>query len=253
MKSSVAAAVVTTAALAAACSVAAPSSPSSAALSETKETAAYVFRYSAGDDVDSVWQQAFHEWAVAALQVSVPQRVTYNKYLSRTHMGDVTGQYTTNGFAEPDRFAIHTLWRRDNHETVHVYSARFGSPVALFNEGLAVACQVDPVAGDFVARWSGTPVHDLARQFRQQGRLVPLGDLLTSTDFRKPDPNVTYPEAGSFMRYMLDLYGLDAIKRLFERGTPTDSADVVRQQVLAVYGRPIADLERDWWALLDRK
>jgi hypothetical protein len=251
MKSTVVTAFV--AAMAAGCNVSSPTSPSGAPLNETSESAGYVFRYVAGDAVDTAWQQAYHDWAVAALQVSVPERVTYNKYLSRTHMGDLTGQYNTNGFAEPDRPAIHTLWRRDNHESVHVYSARFGSPVALFNEGLAVAFQVDPVSGDFVARWSGTPVHDLARQFRQQGRLIPLSELLTTNDFRKPDPNLTYPEAGSFMRYLLDVYGLEGIKRLFQRGNPADSSDAVRQQFLAVYGRAIADVERDWWALLDRK
>ncbi len=240
------------AAMAVGCTVSPPTA-ASLTLSDTSESTAYVFRYAAGDGVDTAWQQAYHEWAVAALQVSVPQRVTYNKYLSRTHMGDLTGNYTTNGFAEPARFVVHTLWRRDNHEVVHVYSALFGSPVALFNEGLAVAFQTDPVAGDFVARWSGTPVHDLARQFRQQGRLLPLNELLTTTDFRKVDPNLTYPEAGSFMRYVLDVYGLEAIKQLFQRGNSADAADVVRQQFLAVYGRAIVDVEREWWAVLDKK
>ena len=253
MRSTVVAALVMAMATAAGCSLSSPTSPPLRPLGEASESASYVFRYAAGDGVDAAWQQAFHDWAVAALQVSVPERVTYNKYLSRTHMGDLTGHYTTNGFAEPEQMALHTLWRRDNHEPVHVYSARFGSPVALFNEGLAVAFQVDPVAGDFVPRWSGTPIHDLARQFRQQNRLIPLGALLATDDFRKADSNLTYPEAGSFIRYMLDVYGLEAIKRLFQRGNPADSADAVRQQFFAVYGRSIADVERDWWALLDRR
>ena len=98
-----------------ACGGTSPTIPSALPLSETTETAAYVFQYTAGDRVDAVWQQAYHEWAVATLQVSVPRRVTYHKYVSRTHMGDLTGPYTTNGFAEPEAFAIHTLWPRDNH------------------------------------------------------------------------------------------------------------------------------------------
>lgn len=231
-----------------------PTAPSSGLpLSEQRESAAYVFRFSAGDDVDRVWQQAYHEWAIVALQVNVPQRLTYNKYVSRTHMGDITGRYTSNGFAEPDRFEIHTLWRRDNHEVVHVYTALFGSPVALFNEGIAVAYQTDPVAGDFVARWNMIPVHDHARQFRQQGRLMAIANLTATNDFRRFDPDVTYPESGSFVRYLIDTYGLDRMKRLFQRGTPADPADTVRQQFAAVYGRALADAERDWWAFLDNR
>ncbi len=52
---------------------------------------------------------------------SRPGRIVYNRYLSRTQMGSATGQYNTNGFAEPERLTVHTLFPWDNHETVHVY------------------------------------------------------------------------------------------------------------------------------------
>lgn len=228
-----------------------PTSPSGLPLSERVETTSYVFRYAAGDTVDAAWQETFRAWAVAALDVRVPQRVTYNKYVGRSHMGDLTGRYNTNGYAEPASFTIHTIWPIDNHEVIHVYSALFGSPVALLNEGLAVAHQTDPARGDLTPKWSGTPVHDWARQFRRRGTLIPIGSLLATDDFRRFDDTTTYPEAGSFVRYLLDTYGLASMKRLFAGGNAADSADAVRAQVHAVYGRDVADLEREWWAMLD--
>src|SRR5262245_4588100 len=222
-------------------------------LAQTIETSSYLFRFSTGDKVDAAWQQAFSEWAVAALDVRVPQRVTYNKYLGRSQMGDLTGHYDTNGYAEPATFTIHTIWSTDNHEVIHVYSALFGSPVALFTEGIAVAHQTDPVHGDLKPRWNGVELHDWAKRFKQQGTLVPLDGLLSTSDFRVVNPDVTYPEAGSFVRFLLDAYGLDRLKQLFQTGSPSDAADAVRRQFLTVYGRPIADVERDWWTMLDAR
>jgi hypothetical protein len=227
--------------------------PPALPLAETLETSSYLFRFSTGDTVDSAWQQAYYEWAIAALDVRVPQRVTYNKYRNRQQMGDLTGRYETNGYAEPGTFTVHTIWPIDNHEVVHVYSALFGTAVALFNEGLAVAHQTDPMRGDFKPRWNGTELHDWARNFRRQGTLVPFDRLIATSDFRSINPDVTYPEAGSFVRFVLDTYGLDRVKQFFRTGSLLDTADSVRRQFAAVYNRSIADVERDWWAMLDRR
>ena len=134
-----------------------PASPSSAegmALGRVIETASFEFRFAASDSVDVAWQEAYHAWAIAALGIPAPRRIRYYKYLSRAHMGTHTGNSNTNAFANPDLFEIHTIWRFDNHEVVHLYSSVWGHPVALWTEGLAVAFQTDPPAGDFVARWN---------------------------------------------------------------------------------------------------
>ena len=137
-----------------------PAAPSPFTMSKRIQTAHFTFQMSANDAVDTEWQEAYHEWAVAALQVTITRPITYNKYLSRVHMGDVTGTYNTNGYARADEsaFEIHTLWSRDNHEVVHLYSSAFGRTVALFSEGLAVAFQINAPAGETVPKWSGTPV-----------------------------------------------------------------------------------------------
>jgi hypothetical protein len=165
-------------------------------------------------------------------------------------MGQLTGSYTTNAYADRGAFAIHTLWPIDNHEIIHLFGSTFGNPVALWTEGMAVAFTVNAPAGDFVAKWNGTPVHLRARQLQQAGRLVPIGDLLETSGFRHFDSDVTYPEAGSFVRYLLDTYGLDRWKQLYGKGEPNEIASSLRAHFESVYGRSVDAVEADWLAMI---
>jgi hypothetical protein len=230
-----------------------PTSPSSVPLSQSLETASYLFQYAEGDGVDTDWQERYHAWAIQALQVSVSRRIVYNKYMSLSHMGQLTGTYGTNAFANREAFAVHTLWRTDNHEVIHLFGSLFGNPVALWSEGMAVAFQMNAPGGDYSARWNGTPVHAAARQFRQQGRLVPIADLLETNSFRRFDSNVTYPQAGSFVRYLLDTYGLETWKRLYGLGGPADTAAAVREHFESIYGLTITAVEADWLAVIETR
>jgi len=231
-----------------------PTAPVSSAdqLSEVIETASTIFRFAPGDEVDAERQQQYHEWAVARLGVSPPRKVTFNKYRDRAHMGLITGHNDTNGYADPSAFAIHTIWPWDNHEVVHLYTSLWGETVALFNEGIAVAFETDPGRGDLVPRWGPTAVHDLAAAFRRDGRLIPIDALLVTNGFFTYDSNVTYPEAGSFVLYLIDTYGLDPIRGMYG-GNHADSAAVTRQRVQSLFGRSVAALEQEWWTMLDAR
>lgn len=229
-----------------------PSGPSKdATLSESEETASIVFHYSPGDSVQAAREQAFHDWAVGVLGVSPTRKVSFNKYLSRNQMGRVTGVSNTNAFADPSQFALHTIFSFDNHEPVHLYTSLFGQAVGLFNEGIAVAFQTDPAANDFVPRWSGEPVHDVARRFQSQGSLAPIPSMLTTSDFLLVTDNVRYPEAGSFVRYLLDTYGLEPMKAFFRLSSAEDPAEKVRDHFEQVFGTTVDQASDDWLRFLE--
>jgi hypothetical protein len=116
---------------------------------------------------------------------------------------------------------------------------------------MAVAFQTDPANGDFVPRWSGTPIHDLAARFKREGTLIPLEDMLETTAFIPFDTDVKFPEAGSFVRFLLDAYGAEPVKELFRRIDANDSAASVAETFEAVYGRELAAIEDDWLRFLD--
>jgi hypothetical protein len=214
------------------------------------ETAAYSFRAAAGDTIDTAWQQTYHDWAVAALDVTITRRIIYNKYRSRQHMGELTGRSNTNGFATSDSFEIHTIWPTDNHEVVHLFTSTFGFPPALFNEGIAVAHQTNPPRNDFVAKWNGTPLHDHARAFRRSGRLIALGQMIDTNDFRRFDAEITYPQSGSFMRWLIDTQGLAKVKALFARVNFQAPQTASHAAFLDVFAMTLEQAEQRWLEFL---
>ncbi len=227
-----------------------PTGPSAAGdgppLAQIGESAHYQFRAAAGDTVDIAWQEQYHAWVTAALDTPAKRHIVYNKYTSRAHMQSVVGVGNTNAYAERTTYAIHTLWPRDNHEVVHLLTSGWGDPVALVNEGVAVAFQIDPTR-DLTPRWSGAALHDLARQFEQQGRLMPMARVLETAMWRAEDPNVIYPVSGSFMRWLIDARGLAAVRRLYARAAgPSEPGAGVRAAFTEVFGESIEMLEAAW-------
>lgn len=234
-----------------ACGSATPSGPSAFstfALGAGPVTDAFEYRHAPDDTVNVEWQEVYHRWAIEALGIAPPRRIRYNKYKSREHMGSLIGVNNTNGFANGDTFEIHTIWPTDNHEVVHLYSASFGRTVALWSEGFAVAHQTNPPAGDLTPRWSGVALDDLVRRYHADGRFVSISQLLTTTDFRRFADTITYPEAGSFTRFVIGTCGLDGMKRMFGAVNTSASAEAVRTQFEAICGRSIETAEQSWLA-----
>ncbi len=225
-----------------------PSSPS-AVLTATLESASFSYRFNPGDVMEVDRQEAHHAWAIGQLGVVLPQKISYNRYRSRAQMGEATGQSNTNGFAEPEKFAVHTLWTWDNHEPVHVYSALVGRPSDFFNEGLAVAFQTDPAAGDFQSKFNGQDVHQATAQYRAQGLLPPLDQIVGTTGFREiSDSTRSYRIAGSFVRFLIDTYGMAPLKSFFAASTRTDSPGAIQSRFQSAFGVSLAAAEAAWLA-----
>ena len=215
------------------------------------ETPAFRFRRAPGDEIDTLWQQQYHEWATTTMGVQ-PRRITFCKYLSREHMAQLTGVLDANAWASAGNFEVHTIFPRDNHEVVHLYSSEWGSPVALFSEGLAVAFQVDPARGDFNPRWGSSTVHAAVRALRRQGTWVPLASLLTTSEFRAAANDVAYAEAGSFVYWLITIDGLAPVKQVFAGAHANDSAAAVQQAFSGAFGVSIETAEANWLAAIDR-
>jgi hypothetical protein len=226
--------------------------PEGPPLSERRATANFDFAWSAGDSVDTAWQEAFHDWATRELQVSITRRISYNKYRTPQHMLALHyGPGNVNAWADPDLFTLHTIWPFDNHEVIHLYTSTIGRAPPLVNEGVAVAYQVDPVRGDMTPRWNNRHVHDVAAGHQRDGRLRPLDQLLTAESWRNIDSQVSYPEAGSFIRHLLDARGgPDRIRALLRRSTQHDAPDLTRDHFAQVYGLSLDALEAEWLGML---
>ena len=218
--------------------------------SERLETQNFIFHYDSGDYVETHRQEAFHEWATTQLGVTCPKKIDYCKYRNRNHIQEITGEYG-DGWADSDNFVVHVVMAYDHHECVHLYTSLIGRPSDFFNEGIAVAFQTDPYNNDFEAKWWNEPVHYWAKRFKNEGTLIPLNNILESQDFRSYDEATTYPESGSYVRFMIDNYGINNIKSIFQTGTRIDSNEVIRQNFQSIYGFSIEQAEDEWLAFLD--
>ena len=229
-----------------------PTAPTQTPLPVANESASFRYHYAAADRVDADWQETYHAWATARLGVRLPQKIEYYKYQSRQDMGNHTGNYGTNGFAEPARFELHTLWPTDNHEVVHIYTALVGRPSDFFNEGIAVAFQTNPATSRFESVFNGQEVHQACAQYLQNGTLVvPLNRILLTNDFRAiGDSVLSYREAGSFLRFMIDRYSLERVLEFFRISSRTDSIATISARFQTALGVSIEDAEAAWLAML---
>jgi hypothetical protein len=132
------------------------------------------------------------------------------------------------------------------HELVHVFSRAFGLPVLRASwsvglvEGLAVALEPPdgrPTPHEQVvsAALAEAPADSLALASDLAARLSPLG-------FWTGRGAVSYTTMGSFVRYLLDAYGPEALKQVYARG-----------DFAAVYGKSVAVLAGEWQAYLLRQ
>ena len=123
------------------------------------------------------------------------------------------------------------------HELVHVLSASFGNALfggsywIGFHEGLAEA-----------ADWQDNPMnpHEWSRAMRVLGLAPPLEGLLSMTGFWTAASSRSYTLCGSFVRFLIDRYGLPAFKKAFPTGAVEEA-----------YGRTPAELISEWEAFVD--
>jgi hypothetical protein len=231
-----------------------PSGPSAAPLPLQRETASMRYYYAAGDTIDVDWQEAYNAWAISRLGVT-PQRVEYYKYRSRSDMGSHIGVSSTNGYSEPDKFRIHSIWPQDNHEVVHVYSSLFGRPSDFFHEGFAVSFQTNPAGQDFTVRFNGLQVHEACRGYLSTGALPrPLVNYVTTNGFRSiQDSTMSYRMAGSFVLYLTERFGLPSVLNMLRGGGGAmESLATIQGRMRSVFGLSVEELESDWLAMLSR-
>lgn len=225
-----------------------------AELSVTATSAHFVYHWSPGDEPpDSAYQERHLAWLTAGLGVEPSGPLEYFKYRDSEQLAELTGHTRGTGFAEDGGYRFHTIWAKDNHEYVHaLITAEVGTPPALFNEGVAVAHHGASFSGELDGDplWNGLPVRGQVRSLRDAGGVPSLNALLENGAFHGVDAGVSYPVAGSFVRYLIDVYGPDRLVSLLASCPRDASASTVRATVLEAYDMEIDTLWAEWLAWL---
>jgi hypothetical protein len=113
-----------------------------------------------------------------------------------------------------------------NHELFHLIAMNeWGVPETWLNEGMAVYSD---------KQWYNYDLYELTNYLIDHNRYVPLDDLIKK--FRKREDLLSYPLAGSFVRYLDETYGRETILQIWTR-----SAGLTE-----VTGKTIDQLEKEW-------
>jgi hypothetical protein len=149
---------------------------------------------------------------------------------SGAQMAQLVGQ-PVDGRSRPVQHAVFSVVNPNRlhltHEICHeIASNLWGAAEPWVEEGLAV--YADEGSNAYYDSWTLLGSRDL----------IPL-DKLVNPDWRSSmyPADTTYPELGSFVKFLHDRYGVESIRRIWQGGS---------RSIPQVLGKPLADLERDW-------
>jgi len=225
---------------------------------DTKHFQVYCARTSpAMQNVEAIGteREAAFEKISKLLEVNYPEPIRLVLYSDAESKLRDTG-HTGNGLA-CDNNLVEIYGKLDPyHELTHVLSGRLGDPPAMSNEGLAV--YVSESMGADALKQLGSPGlkrDDAVAAHRKQGQFILLDELFALTDIG-PDssrPTISFPEAGSFVKFLILNYGLEKFRQAYKSLENSDSADSIRKNretFRTIYGGFPADMERGWLATL---
>jgi hypothetical protein len=134
------------------------------------------------------------------------------------------------------------------HETAHILTGPLGSPTAMFNEGFAV--YVSELLGGDALHELGSPgktCNQAVVERQAKGDFIPLQRLLAFEDIGSgpTQPDISYPEACSVIRFLVDRYGLNRFRQAFASVGAGDVGALEK-----VYGASIGDIEQAWLSSL---
>ncbi len=134
----------------------------------------------------------------------------------------------------------------------------FGHPPALFNEGFAVYMS-ERLGAHALENLGGgrATIHQRAGELKDKGDWIELAELLGYTEIgsARSRPPVAYPEAASFVKFLIDTYGKDKFLQSYRtlRNTSDKSGREENVKKLEdIYGRPLPTLQQQWEAALAR-
>ncbi|HEX5108086.1 MAG TPA: hypothetical protein VFV95_06550 [Vicinamibacterales bacterium] len=210
----------------------------------TKESPNFEFFYEAGTpaarDIDRIVKSMEDSRGRVERLLGKTSKIKLQNFFveSRQRMKDLIG-FETNAYAYG---TISTMIYNDEvesigaHQTCHVLAESLwgDSREEWIEEGLAV------YAND---QWRGLPLHSVAKWLLDRDRLVPVAGLVKNGWQQKHSNEVTYPQLGSFVKFVYEKYGMDPVKQLWKRGARDSQAAL---------GKPLTDVEREWKAELGK-
>lgn len=188
-----------------------------------------------------------HEYRYAQLaeflQIEPSQKVTSYVFASTARKKELVGAADTQ-VANPYRREIYIDTAKINHgvlkhELVHAFSGEFGWPVLGYSNKMGLIEGI-AVAADWTSSGRRDP-HREAAAMQLDGELPDPADIMGIATFYAARPAVAYSTMGSFVRFLVDTYGIEKFREVypwakFER----------------VYGKNLDTLTAEWREFLSQ-
>jgi len=127
------------------------------------------------------------------------------------------------------------------HELTHIVAAKLNQNAPpLLSEGLAVY---------ITSRMEKHPLDEKVKLFKEKDELIPITKLLRFEEIgsEASKPLISYPESGSFVKYLIEEYGLEKFKQIYSKTTKGLERSKYNEKVfLKVYGKDINHLAKEW-------
>ena len=143
-------------------------------------------------------------------------------------------------------FEVHVLYNSDikfigEHEDTHLLSLPWGLSIYLFNEGLAQFLE-----GSLL----GKDINFLSKKFMEENKFYHLEWLVDCKNWDKVEPKIVYSQAGSFVGYLINSYGLERFKKPYEALSRKKKIKENIRIIEKSYSKSIDQIEKDWKSYL---
>lgn len=181
----------------------------------------------------------------------------------RCHLFETEGQKIKetgeNGYAEayPEKYYMNCVYNLKikalgAHEIVHILINSLGKPNFVISEGVAESFE-DYWAGLLNNKIQRLPHDQWVRTFIKGKTFIPITELFDDSKFWDYDSAISYPECGSFLKFLRQELSLKQIKSLI--GSIRRNADnpLNLSKFNAITGKSLSDFEDLWLDKIGKK
>ena len=171
------------------------------------------------------------------LGVDIPEKIRWYLFPSYEEGKQLLGGLSPSR-AESATLTIFTVHgehqqQTSGHELTHILSYYIDNACTnsykILSEGLA--CYLDQ---------SDKNYHSITKELLNANNLIPLGEIIDVNDFNAKDPKITYPQSASFVKFLIENYGLDKFKELWV------IRKNLKEEFQKIYQQEFNEVEKEW-------
>jgi hypothetical protein len=92
----------------------------------------------------------------------------------------------------------------------------------------------------------GRDIDEISKELMSRKELYSIRSLVDNKNWDDVRPRIIYPQAGSFSRFLINNYGLDKYKKVYQKLSRLNAFEENLKIIESSYEKSIEELERRW-------